>query len=288
MSYLISQLSFLSKLSCLLISFYLPSLNAAVWTITYPKQPLEESIHVKYPIELLELALAKTGVRFEVQPTDDVILQGKAFNLLSNNRSINILWSMTNQQREADFLPIRVPIFKGLIGWRVLLIDPSMLPKLESSNLRDHAAVQGMDWPDTKVLQSNGFNVVNATSYDEAFTIMHRNQADIFPRSVIEVLAEMADDNLRRELILEPNFVLQYPSAIYFFVNKRNKILAKLLEQGFAAAVADGTFDALFNEVYLPLLKELKVSQRQVMQLSNPLLPLETPLDDEHLWYSIN
>ena len=82
--------------------------------------------------------------------------------------------------------------------------------------------------------------------------------------------------------------MLQYPSAIYFFVNKRNKILAKLLEQGFAAAVADGTFDALFNEVYLPLLKELKVSQRQVVQLSNPLLPLETPLDDEHLWYSIN
>lgn len=288
MSKRLSELSLFSKLSCLLISLYLPSLNAAVWTITYPKQPLEESIHVKYTIELLELALEKTGVRYEVKPTDEVILQGKAFNLLSNNRSINILWSMTNQQREAEFLPIRVPIFKGLIGWRVLLIDPSLLPKLESSNLRDHSAVQGMDWPDTKVLQSNGFNVVNATSYDEAFTIMHRNQADMFPRSVIEVLAEMADDNLRRELIIEPNYVMRYPSAIYFFVNKRNKILAKLLEQGFNSAIADGTFDALFDEVYLPLLKELKVKQRQLLQLSNPLLPVETPLANEHLWYPIN
>lgn len=272
---------------CLLMCLYLPVTTAAVWKITYPKQPIEDSIHVTYTIELLKLALEKTGVRFEITPTDEITLQGKAFNLLSNNRSINIVWSMTNEQREADFLPIRVPIFKGLIGWRVLLVEPNMLPKLERSNLREHSVVQGMDWPDTKILQANGFNVVNATNYDEAFMIMHRSQAGMFPRSVIEVIAEMADDNLRRDLMIEPNYVLQYPAAMYFFVNKRDKILARLLEQGFAKAMADGTFDALFNATYLPVLKELKVSQRTLVKLTNPLLPLETPLFEEHLWYQI-
>lgn len=272
---------------CLLMCLYLPVTTAAVWKITYPKQPIEDSIHVTYTIELLKLALEKTGVRFEITPTDEITLQGKAFNLLSNNRSINIVWSMTNEQREADFLPIRVPIFKGLIGWRVLLVEPNMLPKLERSNLREHSVVQGMDWPDTKILQANGFNVVNATNYDEAFMIMHRSQAGMFPRSVIEVIAEMADDNLRRDLMIEPNYVLQYPAAMYFFVNKRDKILARLLEQGFAKAMADGTFDALFNATYLPVLEELKVSQRTLVKLTNPLLPLETPLFEEHLWYQI-
>lgn len=272
---------------CLLMCLYLPVTTAAVWKITYPKQPIEDSIHVTYTIELLKLALEKTGVRFEINPTDEITLQGKAFNLLSNNRSINIVWSMTNEQREADFLPIRVPIFKGLIGWRVLLVEPNMLPKLERSNLREHSVVQGMDWPDTKILQANGFNVVNATNYDEAFMIMHRSQAGMFPRSVIEVIAEMADDNLRRDLMIEPNYVLQYPAAMYFFVNKRDKILARLLEQGFAKAMADGTFDALFNATYLPVLEELKVSQRTLVKLTNPLLPLETPLFEEHLWYQI-
>lgn len=272
---------------CLLICLYLPVTTAAVWKITYPKQPIEDSIHVKYTIELLKLALEKTGVRFEINPTDEITLQSKAFNLLSNNRSINIVWSMTNEQREADFLPIRVPIFKGLIGWRVLLVEPNMLPKLERSNLREHSVVQGMDWPDTKILQANGFNVVNATNYDEAFMIMHRSQAGMFPRSVIEVIAEMADDNLRRDLMIEPNYVLQYPAAMYFFVNKRDKILARLLEQGFAKAIADGTFDALFNATYLPVLEELKVSQRTLVKLTNPLLPLETPLFEEHLWYQV-
>lgn len=287
MSSCISLHTVLPKLMCLLMCLYLPVTTAAVWKITYPKQPIEDSIHVTYTIELLKLALEKTGVRFEINPTDEVTLQGKAFNLLSNNRSINIVWSMTNEQREADFLPIRVPIFKGLIGWRVLLVEPNMLPKLERSNLREHSVVQGMDWPDTKILQANGFNVVNATNYDEAFMIMHRSQAGMFPRSVIEVIAEMADDNLRRDLMIEPNYVLQYPAAMYFFVNKRDKILARLLEQGFAKAMADGTFDALFNATYLPVLKELKVSQRTLVKLTNPLLPLETPLFEEHLWYQI-
>lgn len=287
MSSCISLHSVLPKLMCLLMCLYLPVTTAAVWKITYPKQPIEDSIHVTYTIELLKLALEKTGVRFEINPTDEITLQGKAFNLLSNNRSINIVWSMTNEQREADFLPIRVPIFKGLIGWRVLLVEPNMLPKLERSNLREHSVVQGMDWPDTKILQANGFNVVNATNYDEAFMIMHRSQAGMFPRSVIEVIAEMADDNLRRDLMIEPNYVLQYPAAMYFFVNKRDKILARLLEQGFAKAMADGTFDALFNATYLPVLEELKVSQRTLVKLTNPLLPLETPLFEEHLWYQI-
>lgn len=287
MSSCISLHTVLPKLMCLLMCLYLPVTTAAVWKITYPKQPIEDSIHVTYTIELLKLALEKTGVRFEITPTDEITLQGKAFNLLSNNRSINIVWSMTNEQREADFLPIRVPIFKGLIGWRVLLVEPNMLPKLERSNLREHSVVQGMDWPDTKILQANGFNVVNATNYDEAFMIMHRSQAGMFPRSVIEVIAEMADDNLRRDLMIEPNYVLQYPAAMYFFVNKRDKILARLLEQGFAKAMADGTFDALFNATYLPVLEELKVSQRTLVKLTNPLLPLETPLFEEHLWYQI-
>ena len=287
MSSCISLHTVLPKLMCLLMCLYLPVTTAAVWKITYPKQPIEDSIHVTYTIELLKLALEKTGVRFEITPTDEITLQGKAFNLLSNNRSINIVWSMTNEQREADFLPIRVPIFKGLIGWRVLLVEPNMLPKLERSNLREHSVVQGMDWPDTKILQANGFNVVNATNYDEAFMIMHRSQAGMFPRSVIEVIAEMADDNLRRDLMIEPNYVLQYPAAMYFFVNKRDKILARLLEQGFAKAMADGTFDALFNATYLPVLKELKVSQRTLVKLTNPLLPLETPLFEKHLWYQI-
>ena len=200
---------------------------SAIWTITYPKPPVEQSIHAQYVVKLLDLALQKTGVRYELIASDDVILQGRALSLLENNRTVNVVWSMTDEQREADFKAIRIPIYKGLIGWRVLLVHPNKLSQLESTPLRDNYAVQGMDWPDTKILQSNGFNVVSATNYDEAFAIMHRQQADIFPRSIIEALDELQQPNLAKSLLIEPNYVLQYPSATYFFVNKRDGILEK-------------------------------------------------------------
>jgi hypothetical protein len=261
---------------------------AAVWTINYPKQPVQDSIHAQYIVDVLELALQKTGVRYELVESNDVLLQGKAFKLLSNNRTVNVVWAMTDNKREEDFLPIRIPLYKGLIGWRVLLVNPDKLSQLESSKLRDNYAVQGMDWPDTKILQSNGFNVVSATNYDEAFTIMHRKQADMFPRSIIEVFGELAQSELTQSLVIEPNFVLQYPAATYFFVNQRDIILGRLLRTGLEMAVADGSFDKLFNATYLEMLKQLELEKRKLVTLKNPLLPIHTPLADKALWYQIN
>ena len=275
-------------ISTVLLGFFSTFSFAAVWTINYPKQPVQNSIHAQYIVDVLELALQKTGVRYELVESTDVLLQGKAFKLLSNNRTVNVVWAMTDDKREEDFLPIRIPLYKGLIGWRVLLVNPEKLSQLESSKLRDNYAVQGMDWPDLKILQANGFNVVSATNYDEAFTIMHRKQADMFPRSIIEVFGELAQPELTKALVIEPNFVLQYPAATYFFVNQRDVILGRLLTTGLEMAVADGSFDKLFNATYLDMLHQLGLNKRTLLTLKNPLLPIHTPLADKALWYQIN
>ena len=275
-------------ISTVLLGFFSSFSFAAVWTINYPKQPVQNSIHAQYIVDVLELALQKTGVRYELVESNDVLLQGKAFKLLSNNRTVNVVWAMTDDKREEDFLPIRIPLYKGLIGWRVLLVNPGKLSQLESSKLRDNYAVQGMDWPDLKILQANGFNVVSATNYDEAFTIMHRKQADMFPRSIIEVFGELAQPELTKALVIEPNFVLQYPAATYFFVNQRDVILGRLLTTGLEMAVADGSFDKLFNATYLEMLQQLGLNKRTLLTLKNPLLPINTPLADKALWYQIN
>lgn len=275
-------------ISTVLLGFFSTFSFAAVWTINYPKQPVQNSIHSQYIVDVLELALQKTGVRYELVESTDVLLQGKAFKLLSNNRTVNVVWAMTDDKREEDFLPIRIPLYKGLIGWRVLLVNPEKLSQLESSKLRDNYAVQGMDWPDLKILQANGFNVVSATNYDEAFTIMHRKQADMFPRSIIEVFGELAQPELTKALVIEPNFVLQYPAATYFFVNQRDVILGRLLTTGLEMAVADGSFDKLFNATYLDMLQQLGLNKRTLLTLKNPLLPIHTPLVDKALWYQIN
>ena len=288
---LASRSKFVALLCCtvlLIVTLSISHASAAVWQITYPKALNEGSKDFSYVVKLLELSLSKTGVRYTVTPTDDTILQHKALNYLKDNRQVNVVWSMTDKQRESDLLPIRIPIYKGLIGWRVLLMhtdNRTRFARLEAGDLMAKNSVQGMNWPDTKILRANGFSVINATDYAEVFQTMQREQADFLPRSVIEVTGEMENAALTKNLVLEENYVLRYPAAAYFFVNKQNKILAKLLQRGLAMAIADGSFDQLFTETYMPMLRALNVPDRVMLNLANPLLPEATPLSNPALWF---
>jgi hypothetical protein len=72
---------------------------------------------------------------------------------------------------------------------------------------------------------------------------------------------------------------------MYFFVNKRNVTLAKLIETGLQRAIEDGSFEVLFNEHFGDTLELLDINALQYFKLNNPLLPPLTPIDDQSLWY---
>ena len=78
---------------------------------------------------------------------------------------VNVAWSMTSIERESDLLPVRIPIYKGLYGLRLLLTTKDKLIKF--ANISDVAElseldfIQGHDWPDTTVLTDNGFEGIN-------------------------------------------------------------------------------------------------------------------------------
>ena len=95
----------------------------AIWVITYPQSTVEMDQRMEYPISLLELALSKTGVRYEIRPSSTPLRQARALKRLEENLEINLVWTMTDTQREQDLLPIRIPINKGLIGWRLFLVN---------------------------------------------------------------------------------------------------------------------------------------------------------------------
>lgn len=280
------------RVICLLVGLVIPvTATGAVWNITYPRALVEGDVRNDYPVALLSLALNKTGVRYNLKPSDRILLQGKALRQLRENRSVNVVWSMTEQQRELDLLPIRIPINKGLIGWRVFLIHRDKQNAFASikslSALQRYIPVQGEDWPDTKILQSNGFDVETATDYLTTFDLLGRFQADFYPRSVVEVLGELEMGTIDPDIVLEQSLAIHYPSAMYFFVNKSNPTLAKLIEAGMRKAMADGSADQLFNIHYGPILDKLNIKQRTVFELDNPLMTEQTPIDNSDLWFTL-
>lgn len=274
--------------SLVLCSAFL-KVQAATWVVSYPGALYEGDERHKYPEALLKLALEKTGVRYEMRASSRVKYQSKALRQLRENLEVNVVWSMTDKQRESDLLPIRIPITKGLIGWRVLLSHKSKpFYEKEITSMEEllvYSPVQGVDWPDTKILQANGFNVLAAQNHVEAANLISRQQADFYPRSVIEVLPELSAENADPDVLLKPGVALHYKTAMYFFVNKRNVTMARLLEVGLQRAIEDGSFDALFYEYHGEMLDKIALDERLHFELENPLLPINTPVYDADYWY---
>ena len=62
---------------------------------------------------------------------------------------------------------------------------------------------------------------------------------------------------------------------MYFFVSATNEKLALDIEDGFKAAIADGSYDKLFfsNPMILNALKKANLKERVVLKLSNSNIP---------------
>ena len=278
------------RLSIVIASGFCCFAQAATWNITYPRPFTEFDLRSRYPVQLLTLALEQTGVKYKLVPSDRIMLQSRSLKQLAENRGVNVVWSMTDQSREKDLLPVRIPIYKGLIGWRVFLIKQETQPALESVNslnaLMAFKAIQGYDWPDTKILQSNGFEVATSKEYQAMFSMLSQSRGDFFPRSLVEVWPEVEEAQGDEKFVVEANLGVRYPTAMYYFVNKRNVTLKNLIEKGLEIALKNGKFDALFNQVHSESLERANMKDRVFFELDNPLLPSGTPLDRKELWYS--
>ncbi|WP_416308139.1 amino acid ABC transporter substrate-binding protein [Neptunicella sp. SCSIO 80796] len=278
--------------STLLLLCLTVQVQAAVWDVVYPKPIDDEDKRNEYPLAVLKLALEQTGVKFQLRESVNRMAQGKAMISLAASREINVLWSMTDSTRENQLMPIRIPIYKGLIGLRLFLIKSNKQASFQRvstlTHMRDFTLVQGKDWPDTKILQANGFEVMTAPYYLGLFDILVQEQADLFPRSVVEIWQEIDAQKAETSIEIEPRLGVYYPTAMYFFVNKKNIILANILRSGLEKAVENGEFDKLFFKVHQPILDQANLPGRKIFTLTNPVLPKDTPLDRKELWFPVN
>ena len=274
--------------TCLVMLVSINSM-AASWRINYPRPLSESDRRSEYPLKLLALALDQTGVNYRLIASDRIMSQSKALKRLMDNREVNVVWSMTDEQREEMLLPVRIPIYKGLIGWRLFLIRKDMDSRFKYIQSLEHLLklnpIQGNDWPDTKIMQANGFDVITGPDHDALFDMLAAAQGDFFPRSLVEIWDEVETNNPNNSLEIESKQGLRYPAAVYYFVNKKSVPLANLIQTGLEIAIKNGKFDELFLEVHQPYIDAADLKNRTFYQLQNSYLPLKTPLHRKELWF---
>lgn len=235
-----------------------------------------------YIVELMRAALARapgpTPDRFHWLETH--MTQDRAFMQLRSNQRLDIYWSMTSQAREQCVQVIRIPLLKGLLGNRLLVIRPESASRFANVRTlddlrRDFKLGQGHDWPDTTIQKAAGLNTVTSSTYDTLYSMLQAQRFDAIPLGVNEVDDELGK-HTELNLMVEPNLALSYPAPVFFFVAPQKVELARRLETGLQRMISDGSFDAMFEKRWSKTLLSKNMKNRRIFMLPNPLLSPET------------
>ena len=280
---------------CLVLSLSLQVLSVlgTVLSVKHVQPEAKNDQRNHYYLGLLSMALEKTRDShsdFVLAVSHLKMQQGRALNELERGANIDVVWSMSTQEREAKLLPIRIPLLKGLLGHRIFIIrknDENRFLNISSTQQLKHlVAGQGHDWPDTRILRANGFPVMTSPSYEGLFDMLNHERFDYMPRGIQEPWNELATHK-GLGLMVEKSLLLKYRAPIYFFVNLKNKALAQRIEAGLNMAINDGSFDDYFYNCpsNKQVFKLAALEKRKVFELENPYLSVKTPIDDDRLWY---
>ena len=230
-----------------------------------------------YVVELLQLALARSGGDYRLEPSAQPMPQSRAqLRLEQDDPGLQVMWAQSRDDLEETLLPIRIPIYRGLIGWRIPLVSAAHKDLL--------ASVRTLD--DLRRLRANGLEVKTSQNYESLFRMLDAGRFEVFPREVVVIDGELEDaSRAGLHLAIDQHLALHYPAAFYFFVSRQRPELAEAIRQGLEKAIADGSFERLFERHFKTRLEKLALRQRRIIELKNPYLPGKTPFQREALWY---
>jgi len=284
-----------SVLMCLVLTLA-GQAGADTTLVVYPRGQSATDSQYQYDYELLRLALEKTRKAFgpyEIRPSDEPMNQARAAKeIMTGSGLVTIFARSTSIKHETDMLPIRIPIDKGLVSYRVFLIraeDQARFAVVQTlEQLQKFSVGSFTTWTDTDILRDGGFSVVTGVNYESLFKMLSAGRFDFFSRSVDEAYREYDE---RKEalpnLAVEDTILLHFPTTRYFFVQRSadGERLGKRIEYGLNLMIRDGSFDALFRRHKGPLIERAHLKGRKVFHINNHYLSPETPLQRRELWY---
>jgi ABC-type amino acid transport substrate-binding protein len=233
-----------------------------------------------YYIALLDLALSKTGIDYQLENYKHKMVRARLWEQLEANEGVSVDWGTITPEIERRMLPIRIPLDRGILGWRLFLInsrDRQVFDNIRTlDQLKSLTAGQQVDWPDTAILRSNGLPVTGVADFDNLYSMLAAGRFNYFPRGIGEIWNEHKN-HASLGLEVEQHLALHYPAISYFFVSRKNPDLAHWIEQGLVVAIKDGSFDKLFEQYNGEAIKKADLAGRTVFELNNPVMPIEAP-----------
>lgn len=261
-----------------------------------PPQSVYDSSHA-YFSSLLKRVLVATQDEFgeEFLVYSLPMEQGRAIRELEQGNHIDVYWAGTSTEREAKLGVIKIPLLKGLLGYRVGIIRSDQTERLKGiqsfEQLKKLSVCQGSHWPDSDIMEASGLNVLRSPVYESMFKQVSFGRCDIFPRGVHEAYVEISvRDEAYPELVVFPELLIYYPFPMYFFTSTKDQQLQRRIEVGLTKMIKSGEFARFLREH--PTTRHLfplsNWINSKTFVIENPLLPAATDITNMELWVQPN
>ncbi|NVK25204.1 MAG: diguanylate cyclase [Gammaproteobacteria bacterium] len=261
---------------------FLTSLLVLMLVVMFPAKACEvqvrhqfmESSKDRLVLSLLKLSLSKVSDDICYSELAHDVSSARESNLTQKN-VIDVYWASTSSLLHKDNLAIRQPIFKGILGHRLLVIRDGEQHRFDNietiQQLRKLVAGQGDFWGDTKVLKASGIPVMTSTRGRRLWDMLAEGRFDYLPLAVHE---PWEDIKIRpnHNLTVENQLMLVYPMAMYFYVNQRNQKLYALISEGMKKALSDGSYDEVLmsSSIMKTTAKYANIANRKIIFMNNP------------------
>lgn len=270
----------------------------AVEVITYSAPRGEDDKRYDYNIALLKEALEVTKEKFgeyELKPSKYGDVSRKRQVALVQEGKMSVVWGPASDELQDILTPIRIPIFKGLLGYRFFFVNSDKkddFSKIENlDELKKLTMCSGLGWGVTNLYTHHEFKTLVSPAYEGLFEMIDEGRADYFSRGINEIFKEY---ETRKEkypkLHIDTHLALYHPLPFYTYTapTKEGKNLAKRIDEGMQKMIKNGSFDAIFQEYHAHLLANANLATRTMLEIDNPFLPKDVPLENSAYWIDID
>jgi ABC-type amino acid transport substrate-binding protein len=261
----------------------------------YYQDPRDNSQRNQYAWQLLAKALEHTTATygpFTLGPSSVAEEHPNVNSLLNAIGGVNVSVSAAPMNLPDKIIPVRFPIDRGMLGFRVLEIREGDQGRFDAiANLEDLKAVRICSrgfWGDTAIMRGAGLTVVAGDSFEGLFKMLGAGRCDAVTRGYGEAIREMTERPWGNAAVaIERHVLLHYPMPVYFWFRNTpdGRQRAVRVEAGLRTMQADGSFEAFFRQEFAETIAKIEHDRRRVIDLDNPLLGDQEPLKDERLWY---
>lgn len=234
-----------------------------------------------YEVAVLRLALEKTQVeygafRLEGAPRINVT---RSIHSIRTNSFSNFFYSLGyeaiyDSYKEMAYVPF--PIDLGVLGYRTCFTSEPNLERLARittlEELKTFTHGQGRGWVDAKILQHNGFKVIEVEQYDKLFKMVAADRFDLFCRGANEIKDEYDIRHTMKGIAYDRSVLIYYPMPIVLYTNVNNVEAIERVTKGIKKAYADGSLQKLWSLQHQASVDFAELGKRKIFRLENPFI----------------